>query len=316
MSPTDNTDISARTPSRPTPNSLLPFGKGLFLVLAALVTAAFSVPLFELVRLSLGSELHSHLLLIPFVSVYIWRVVDGRRVASRGVHSERRRLGAMACAALGIILGAVYLVLRTRMPSTEHLWAGILAYLLLMLSAAVHVFGWKPLAAHGFAIAFLFFFVPLPMAVTNAASVLLQWGSAEVADWTLRMTGLPVLRDRLSFQLPGLTIHVAEECSGVRSTLVLFITSLVAGKMFLKNGWKRLALAVATLPLGLARNALRITVISWLTVHVDPGIIDGPLHHQGGPIFFVVSLIPLFALLWYFKRSESIQSHVKKGNSL
>ena len=152
------------------------------------------------------------------------------------------------------------------------------------------------------------FFIPLPLAVTDLLSVALQKGSAEVTDWMLRAVNLPVLRDGMVFQLPGLSVRVAEECSGVRSTLMLFITSLVAGKMFLRSPWRRWALALATIPLGLLRNAVRITVISWLTVNVDRGIIHGPIHNQGGPVFFALSLIPLLALMWYFRKSEAAKT--------
>jgi exosortase/archaeosortase family protein len=115
---------------------------------------------------------------------------------------------------------------------------------------------------------------------------------------------MPVLRDGLSFKMPGLTIKVAEECSGVRSTFVLFITSLLAGHLFLRTRWKKIVLVLLILPIGVLRNAFRITTISWLTVNVDSGIIDSALHHRGGPIFFVLSLIPLFLLLWWFRKSD------------
>jgi len=115
---------------------------------------------------------------------------------------------------------------------------------------------------------------------------------------------MPVLRDDLSFQLPGLRIFVAEECSGIRSTLVLFITSVLGSYLFLQRRWTRLVFVLAVFPIGVFRNALRITTISWLTVNVDPGIIDSALHHRGGPIFFVISLIPLFGLLWWLRRIE------------
>ena len=214
---------------------------------------------------------------------------------------------------LGLLATAVYFYLRAtkRLPVTEYLWAGVLGYLLVLLGVALRPVGWGRLKQHQFAIWFLAFFIPLPMVVTDWMSVALQHGSAEVTDWMLQLSGLPVLREGLVFQLPRLVIRVAEECSGVRSTLVLLITSLIAGKMFLQTGWKRAALALATIPLGLLRNAARITVLGWLSVNVDAGIINGPLHHQGGPIFFALSLVPLFGLLWYFKRSESSKTTTK-----
>jgi exosortase/archaeosortase family protein len=111
----------------------------------------------------------------------------------------------------------------------------------------------------------------------------------------------------LAFQLPGLRIFVAEECSGIRSTLVLFITSLLASHLFLRTRWRKIVFVLMVFPIGVFRNALRITSISWLTVNVDSGIIDSAFHHRGGPIFFVLSLIPLFVLLWWFRKSERPQ---------
>lgn len=285
-----------------------------FFLLAAGVTLLFALPLYELVRLSLKSELHSHLLLIPVVSWYVWRFLDGKKSEASGVGCPARiPASAVLAEAFGLLAMGLYFYLRRTggLPVTEYLWAGVLGYLLVLLGVALRTVGWGRLRPHQFSIWFLAFFIPLPLAVTDRMSIALQHGSAEVTDWMLQLTGLPVLREGLMFQLPRLVIKVAEECSGVRSTLVLFITSLIAGKMFLQTGWKRAALALATIPLGLLRNAARITVLGWLSVNVDAGIINGPLHHQGGPIFFALSLVPLFGLLWYFKRSESSKSTKK-----
>ena len=283
-----------------------------FLLIALVWTILFGRVLFDLIRLSFHSELHNHLLLIPFISFYIWRFIDTKPIALRGPASIN--IGWVVSLAG---LGGFYLQrwLRGRgLPVTEYLWMGVLSYLLVLLFAAGWCFGWSRLKPHAFALGFMVFFIPLPLAVTDFLSIALQNGSAEVADWGLRISGLPVLRDGMVFQLPGLGIRVAEECSGVRSTLVLFIVSLVAGKMFLQSPWKRGALALATIPLGLLRNAFRITVLSWLTVNVDRGIINGPLHNQGGPVFFVLSLVPLLGLMWYFKKTEAAKKERVRGN--
>ena len=280
-----------------------------FAINSVALTVAFGFVWFDLIKLALHSELHNHLLLIPFISICIWRFIDPPGVAapSRALSQWRGIILVLGWACFG-----VYLRLRSRGgPVTEHLWLGVLAYLLSLWSIALWTVGAARLKEHAFALGFLVFFIPLPLAVTDFFSVALQHGSAELADWTLRATGLPVLREGMDFRLPGLTVRVAEECSGVRSTLGLFIFSLVAGKMFLRSPGKRWALALATIPLGLLRNAVRITVISWLTVNVDRGIINGPIHHQGGLVLFPLSLVPLFVLMWWFRKTEAAKSSTR-----
>jgi exosortase len=146
--------------------------------------------------------------------------------------------------------------------------------------------------------------MPLPTPAFEFASLALQRASADVAEVMLRATGMPVLRDGMMMHLPNLRIIVAEECSGIRSTFVLFMTSLIASNLFLRTGWKRALLVLAILPIAILRNAFRITTIAWLTVNVNPNIIHSPLHHRGGPVFFVLSLAPLFLLLWLLRKSE------------
>jgi exosortase/archaeosortase family protein len=129
-----------------------------------------------------------------------------------------------------------------------------------------------------------------------------------VAASLIQLAGMPMLRSGLIFQLPGITIQVAQECSGIRSSLVLFIVSILAGHMLLAHPGRKLALALFVIPLGIFRNGFRILTIAWLCVHVDSRMVDSPIHHRGGPIFFALSLIPLFLFLLWLRRSERPQT--------
>jgi exosortase/archaeosortase family protein len=101
---------------------------------------------------------------------------------------------------------------------------------------------------------------------------------------------------------------VAEECSGIRSTVVLFITSMVASFLFLQRPLHRFLLVAVVLPLAVLRNGFRIFTIAILCVHVGPHMIDSPIHHRGGPIFFALSLIPFLGWLWWLRRRERTAS--------
>jgi exosortase len=158
--------------------------------------------------------------------------------------------------------------------------------------------------AIAFPLGFLFFITPFPDAVTNAMEIGSQKASAEVYAWMISMTGTPVLRDGQTFTLPGLTLVIAQECSGIRSSFVLFLTGLLAGHMFLRKAWKKSLLAFFVIPLGIVRNGFRVLVLSLLTIHWDPDIINSALHHRGGPIFFALSLIPFFLFLFWLRKTE------------
>jgi exosortase C (VPDSG-CTERM-specific) len=273
-----------------------------FMIYAVVLTAAFALPLWQLARHAWKTELQSHILLIPFVFWYLLKIAKGREIPV-----PRPSLLAGGIAALcGVAALVAYWNwgISGKLERNDALSLAMLSFLSLQLANALCTLGWPVLRSRLFAVAFLVFMIPLPLAFTDYLSIMLQRASAEAADWMLALIQMPFLRNDLVFQMPGLSIKVAEECSGVRSTFVLFITSLLAGHLFLRTGWKKALLAFAIFPLGILRNGFRITAISWLTVNVDPGIIDGPLHHHGGPFFFGLSLVPLFALLWLFRRSD------------
>src|SRR4029077_14737696 len=155
-----------------------------------------------------------------------------------------------------------------------------------------------------FPLFFLTFMIPLPEAAVDFLENASKEASAEVANWLFVISGTPALRTGTLFQLPGISIIVAKECSGIRSSLVLAITSVLAANMFLRTTWRRALLVGAVIPLGLLRNGFRILVISLLCVHIGPEMINSVIHRRGGPFFFAVSLIPLFVLLWWLRRKE------------
>ncbi len=82
------------------------------------------------------------------------------------------------------------------------------------------------------------------------------------------------------------------------------MTGLLTSHLFLRTRWRRIVLVAFVIPLGVLRNGFRILVIGLLCVHVGPYMIDSPIHHQGGPLFFALSLFPLFLLLWWLRRQE------------
>lgn len=159
----------------------------------------------------------------------------------------------------------------------------------------------RPLA---FPFGLLIFMVPFPDVLTGLIEGWLQHGSAVAAGWMFSLSGMVVFQQGLFFHLPSVTLQVAPECSGIHSTIVLLIVSLVAAHFFLRTPWKCVLLCVMVIPLALLRNGFRVFVLGELCEHISPAILDSPIHHHGGPLFFALSLIPLSALLYFLVKSE------------
>src|SRR5207248_5096964 len=186
----------------------------------------------------------------------------------------------------------------------DHMTLIVLSFVCFVIAGVFLFLGSRWARSVMFPLFFLAFMIPLPEAAVDSLENASKEASAEVANWLFLISGTPALRTGTVFQLPGISIMVAKECSGIRSSLVLVITSLLAANMFLRTTWRRALLVGAVIPLGLVRNGLRILVISLLCVHIGPEMINSPIHRRGGPIFFVASLIPLFVVLWWLRQRE------------
>lgn len=275
---------------------------------------AFGWPLFELFRYAYRSDVYSYILLMPFVTAYLVWQKRRELAASLGSPSAGWVVFA-ACAAL--LLGG-YGIARTEVwqPSeNDALTIVTLAFVCSLVAVCLYACGGAATRLLAFPLALLAVFLPpAPDVVLNGLTVFLQHASAEVAYGFLLVSGTPVLREGLVFHLGSIVLEVAEECSGIRSSLVLVITSLLAGHWFLQSPWKRAVLTFAVIPLGVIRNAFRIFTLAMLCEHIDPEMIHSAIHQRGGPVFFALSLVPLFVLLWWLRRSERPRTHGAAGN--
>jgi exosortase C (VPDSG-CTERM-specific) len=271
-----------------------------FVAGAVLLTLLFARPLYDWARLAMSVDLHSHILLMPLISGYL--VWNKRGELPRGYKGTGWM--AVPCAAMALSLLWVAWRWGGEWELQDYVAVTIGAYVLMLIGLGFACFEWETMRAVAFPAFMLIFMVPIPSGLEIALERFLQHFSADASHLLFWMFGETYLRDGQLFLLPGLSIRVAQECSGIRSSVVLFILSLLAAHMMLRSKWHRAILVLAVVPLGIVRNGVRVYVITALTLHVNPGIIDSPLHHRGGPLFFALSLIPFFALLWYLRRRE------------
>lgn len=274
-----------------------------FALAVAILACAFAIPLFKLFQFAAGSELYSYILLVPLISVYLlWLRRDRLPLSAPPV----RTLGMVFLLAGALVLAAYRLWFRTSLlaGNEDYLMVMTISFLLFFYGICSLTWGWSMLRSAGFPLAFLALLSPLPPSVIHQMDSFLQNGSALVAAGMFWLSGMPFLQDGPTFQLPNIKLAIAPECSGIHSTLVLFITALLCSHLFLRTPWKRILLVVLIIPLGLLRNGFRVFVIGQLCVHWGPQMINSPLHRKGGPIFFVLSLVPFFGFLLLLLKTE------------
>ena len=273
----------------------------LFLLFLGLSMALFYAPMSMLVRSSLDNELYSHIILIPFVSIYL--IYTGRREIFR-------ENGGSVIPGSILIAGGVglYLVGRgigTELDQNDFLSLVTFAAVTCWIGGFILFYGLDSSRLALFPLLFLLFMVPVPGFLMERVILLLQICSAEVSYGFFKLTGVPIFREGFTFYLPGLSVEVAKQCGGIRSSLVLFIVSILAGHLFLASGKRKFILSLWVLPITIVKNAIRIVTLTLLGVYVDPRILESALHRRGGIPFFVVALSLFGVVLWFLMRSES-----------
>jgi exosortase len=274
-----------------------------FAGLSILIVAAFHQTFATWLQLSLHNERYSHLCMIPLISGYM--IYEIRHKVFRAMEfAPNGASGAVLC------MGAVAL-------GISHLWSAALDQIsglaitvfgVLVVCAGFFriCYGRHPWRAARFPMFFLLFIVPIPTVVLDRVIVLLQEGSAAAVDGLLTLLRFAYVRDGLRFEFAGLSIEIAEQCSGIRSSIALLIAIVLLAHYLLRTGWRRWLLVATTVPLVLFKNGLRIATLSFLAVRVDRRFITGSLHHDGGFVFFGLMLLVVGVLCWILRKSEVI----------
>ncbi len=242
----------------------------------------------------------SHLVLIPFVTAAL--IYQNRKSI---FSSTQYAIGP----GVGVITAGLALFVASRLPflsqsADARSWM-VGAMVVLWIGGFLLFYGPKAARAALFPLLFLAFTVPIPSILLDGATFCLKVGSTEAVNQLFALTQTTYFREGFVFALPAVTIEIADECSGIRSSIALVLTSLLAGEAFLLTTWTRVLLVMAVLPVAVLKNAVRIVGLTLLAQHVDPGYLTGQLHHEGGIVFFVLSLAVLAPVLAILRKFET-----------
>jgi exosortase len=262
----------------------------------------FYKPLFKLAELSSHSELYSHFFFIPIVSIF-FIIIERKEFLAGPAYSVRTGSLIMATGLFAYWIGLNF---QNIWEQNDYLSVSTFGFILWVIGGFILSCGYHSFLKLRFPLLFLFFMVPIPSFILYHVISVLQVWSAHAVQLIFELIGFSYLRDGMFFEVPGgVAIEVARQCSGIRSSIALLITSVIAGYMFLESKWRMAILALFVLPITIFKNALRITSLTLLASYLDKAwLTNSWLHQSGGIVYFSIAFCLLGLVLWVLKWSE------------
>jgi len=165
-------------------------------------------------------------------------------------------------------------------------------------------FGLRTFRKAIFPLGLLLLTIPMPDLLLDAIVGFLQTASFAVTGLIFNALGFFPLEEGFAFKFPEITIEVAKQCSGIRSSMALVILSLLCGHLFLRWNLNRIVLVVFAVLIAIFKNGVRIVGLTLGAIYVDPRILSGALHKSGGVPVFILGFAMLSIIVLVMRKLE------------
>ena len=200
----------------------------------------------------------------------------------------------MTASGLVVVAGSLLLLIAGTLGSefflTRVSLIGVLAGSVLFLLGPGH------LRILAFPLSFLVLMIPVPAILFNQIAFPLQLVASRFGESVLAMAGVPVLREGNVIVLASTTLEVVEACSGIRSLVSLLTLGIVFGYFTDQRFGVRLVLALATVPIAIITNGLRVAGTGIAAHHFGPATAEGFFHTFSGWLVFLTATFLLLAV--------------------
>ena len=225
----------------------------------------------------------SHGFLIPFFAAYlIW---DNR-------DAIRRTPLAPSWAGLSLVVLGLFELLLGVLGA--DLFLQRTSFILLICGLIWTLLGKAMLSRLKFVLFVLVLAIPLPTILFNQITFPLQLLASRLASELLPLANVPVLQEGNVINLPAMPLEVAEACSGIRSLMSLFTVAVIYGYFLERTTWRRVVLALSSIPIAVTANVARIFGTGLCVQYWDPEKAMGFFHEFSGWLMFLVSLSCLY----------------------
>ncbi|MDT8311764.1 MAG: VPLPA-CTERM-specific exosortase XrtD [Methylophaga sp.] len=133
----------------------------------------------------------------------------------------------------------------------------------------------------------LCFAIPLPYVIEVVLTAKLQLVSSMLGVMLIRVCQIPVFLEGNVIDLGIYQLQVVEACSGLRYLFPLMSVGFIAAYFYQVAFWKRALVFLATIPITIFMNSLRIGVIGVLVDNWGISMAEGFLHDFEGWIIFM-----------------------------
>jgi len=227
----------------------------------------------------------SHGFFVPLFSGFVvWQT--RARLAAIPFRPSWWGLAPLAAALVLLILGRLGAELFLARSSLVILVAGLV----------ILFFGKRIFREIRFPWLFLLLMIPIPAIIFNKITFPLQLLASQVSAAVLPVFGVPILREGNVINLASMALEVAEACSGIRSLMSLLTLAIIYGHFMESRLLTRWMLALASVPIAVVANSIRIIGTGLLVHYWDAEKAEGYFHASWGWIIFVVSLLMLYGL--------------------
>ena len=233
----------------------------------------------ELVRVWSTDTNYSHGFLIPPIAAFLaWERRD--RFLAAPPRPALAGLVIVGGSALVVALGGTEFLTRVSLVTT-------------ISGAVLAIFGWARFRAVAFPLAILLLMIPLPAPVFERLESPLQSATSALSEAMILAMNVPVLRDGNLLALGNVTLEVAKECSGIRTTISLVVLGLAFGYSADRRRWPRVLVLALTVPVVILTNGMRVAATAVSAHYYGREAATGFLHDLYGWLAFAAAFATL-----------------------
>jgi exosortase len=173
-----------------------------------------------------------------------------------------------------------------------------LSLIIMIPGLILMLFGTRYLMVLVLPLAYLILMVPILDEVIDRVHWPFQIFSARMGSTILRIFDIPFFLRSNYFELPSMTLEVAEECSGVRYLMSIIAIGIPLA-YFTQRGWlRKVALVIIAVITAILTNGVRVTLIVIWAYYYGAKDIHGPFHMFQGLFVSIVGFVFLFVWAW------------------